>query len=318
MLLRQWLGAVASVVFVCAATAADAPRAFLRSNDVVAMVGGSDVAAAQLTGHLETLLALKSPGTRFRNFGWEGDTVFAQPRDVGFPTLTERLRRAGVSVMFLEFGRAEALTGKETVPAFFSAYEKLLNEYAQQTPRIVLVTPAPFESGGGLLPDLSKRNGVLAAHANAIRTLARQRTLAVVDLFAEFGGAAHEEPRLTDNGLQITSRGHELIAAGFARQLGFVELAARAGAVSEQGVWSNKEFERLRQLVIEKGRLWFNYSRPQNWAFLGGDRTSQPSSRDHRNPNVRWFPAEMEKYGPLIRAKEVEIEQLAAELRERK
>src|SRR5436190_16397487 len=79
----------------------------LQTNDVVAFVGGSDVAAAQFTGHLETLLTVKFPGTRFRNFGWEGDTVFAQRRDVGFPPILEHLKRAGVTVVYLEFGRAE-------------------------------------------------------------------------------------------------------------------------------------------------------------------------------------------------------------------
>ena len=316
MLLGRWLGTLAFGVWLCAANAADIPRRLMiRSNDIVAFMGGSDVAAAQFTGHLETLFALKYSGARFRNFGWEGDTVFAQPRDVGFPSVSERLRTAGITILFLEFGRAEAITGKEAVPTFVKAYENLLNKYTQQTPRIVLVTPVPFENGGEILPDLSQRNGVLADHVSAIRTLARQRGLTAIDLFTEFGGAAHEEPRLTDNGLQITPRGHGLIASGFARQLGFVEFAARAGSVSEGGSWSNRDFERMRQAVIEKSRLWFNYSRPQNWAFLGGDRTSQPSSRDHRNPSVRWFPAEMEKYGPLIRAKEIEIEQLAEELR---
>ena len=49
----------------------------LGTNDVVAFVGGTDVATARLTGHLEALLAVKFPGARFRNLGWEGDTVFA-------------------------------------------------------------------------------------------------------------------------------------------------------------------------------------------------------------------------------------------------
>jgi hypothetical protein len=64
--------------------------------------------------------------------------------------------------------------------------------------------------------------------------------------------------------------------------------------------------------VIAKNRLWFDYWRPQNWAFLGGDRTSVPSSRDHRDPKVRWFPAEMEKFVPLILAQESQIRQYAA------
>ena len=75
-----------------------------------------------------------------------------------------------------------------------------------------------------------------------------------------------------------------------------------------------KKLESLRQAVLEKERLWFNYWRPQNWAFLGGDRITQPSSRDHRNPAVRWFPAEMERYVPLIQAQDERIEAAARTL----
>jgi hypothetical protein len=296
--------------------AAAAPDAWpLRTNDVVAFIGGSDVAAAQFTGHLETLLAVKFPGARFRNFGWEGDTVFAQPREFGFPPLAEHLKRAGVTIIFLQFGRAEALGSKHTVTNFSDAYEKLVNQCAKQTPRLVLVTPPPFESGNELLPDLSARNTELLAYAGAIRALAEKRSLRLVDLSYEFSATRHDQPRLTDNGLQLSPRGHALVAAGFARQLGFGEIIARAGDVNAAGAWSNPQFEKLRALVVEKNKLWFNYWRPQNWAFLGGDRTSQPSSRDHRDPKVRWFPAEMEKFGPLIREKEGEMERLAAELR---
>jgi hypothetical protein len=105
-----------------------------------------------------------------------------------------------------------------------------------------------------------------------------------------------------------------LVAQAFVRQLGFGELAGAAGTPDEAGVWPNVAFERLRQVVVAKNRLWFNYWRPQNWAFLGGDRTEQPSSRDHRDPKIRWFPTEMEKFVPLIAAKEREIAELAGEL----
>ena len=209
--------------------AADETAAFiLRTNDVVAFVGGTDVATARLTGHLETLLAVKFPGARFRNLGWEGDTVFAQPRDVGFPPLTEQLKRAGATVIFLQFGRAEALDGKQSVAKFSAAYDRLLTDALKQTPRLILVTPAPFEKSEAPLPDLSPRNAPLAAHAQAIRELAQQRQLPLVDLFNELGGVAHEAPRLTDNGLELTPRGHALVAAIFARQLGFGEEIGRA------------------------------------------------------------------------------------------
>lgn len=319
MCFRQTLVLAVALAFVCVCVRLDAAEAarglVLRSNDVVAFVGGSDVAAAQFTGHVEALLAIKYPGVRFRNFGWEGDTVFSQPRDFNFPPLAEHLRRAGATVIFLQFGRAEVLSGKETVPKFHAAMDKLVSECARQTSRIVLVAPPPFENGDEPLPDLSQRNAQLAAHVTALRTLSQQRSLPFIDLFSEFGGVAHSEPRLTDNGFQITPRGHALVAGGLARQLGFVEIAARAGSISEDGAWSNARFEKLRQSVIEKNTLWFNYWRPQNWAFLGGDRTNQPSSHDHRNTRVRWFPTEMQKYLPLIAEKEMEMEQGAAAIR---
>jgi hypothetical protein len=63
----------------------------------------------------------------------------------------------------------------------------------------------------------------------------------------------------------------------------------------------------LSGLVSDKNRLWFNYARPQNWAFLAGDRTNQPSSRDHIDRNKRWFPEELEHFVPLIEAKEKDI-----------
>ena len=288
-------------------------RFTLESGDVVAFVGGADIEAAQESGHLEALLAVKYRGlnVRFRNFGWEGDTVFAQPRDVGFPPLKAHLQRARASVIVLQFGRAEALSRRDALLGFIAAYQKLLDECARQTPRLVLVTPPPFEKAGGLLPDLSMRNGDLVAYANAIRELARQRGLPLVDLFTELGGKSHREPSLTDNGLQLTPRGHALVARAFASQVGLRELAGRAGEPNENGAWPNPAFERVRQAVVAKNRLWFNYWRPQNWAFLGGDRTEQPSSRDHRNPSVRWFPAEMEKFTPLIQQAETRIEEAA-------
>ncbi len=288
-------------------------RFALERGDVVAFIGAADVATAQHTGHVEALLALKyhGLGAHFRNFGWEGDTVFAQPRDVGFPSLKTHLERARATVILVQFGRTEALNGRAALPGFLSAYKKLIDECAQQTPRLVLVTPPPFEKGGELLPDLSAHNSDLAEYARAIRDLARERGLPLADLFTELGGISHGQPRLTDTGLQLTPRGHAFVARAFARQLGFGELANRAGEPDESGAWPNAGFEKTRQAVVTKNRLWFNYWRPQNWAFLGGDRTSQPSSRDHRNPNIRWFPDELEKFVPLILEAETRIEEAA-------
>lgn len=78
---------------------------------------------------------------------------------------------------------------------------------------------------------------------------------------------------------------------------------------------SNKALVPLTDLIAAKNRLWFHYYRPQNWAFLAGDRTNQPSSRDHLDPSKRWFPEELEKFVPLIDAKDAEIWALAKKLK---
>ena len=285
-----------------------APISFA-ANDVVAFVGGSDVAAAQHFGHLESLLAIQHKGVRFRNFGWEGDTVFERPRDFGFPSLLSNLQKAGVTVVVLQFGRGEGLDTR-TVKEFGEAYKKLLDELVPKFSTVILVTPVPFEKGEGLTPDLSQRNPRLAEHAKVIRELAHERALLLIDLFGE--AIKRSGPRLTSDGLQFTPAGQSVAAKLFVRQAGAVDLAARVRDANEKGVWPDPKLEKVRQAVIAKNRLWFDYSRPQNWAFLGGDRTTQPSSRDHRDPKVRWFPSEMEKFLPLIAEAEERIEEAAS------
>ena len=260
-----------------------------RTNDVIAFLGGTDVVTMQESGHLETLLTIHyhTLGLRFRNFGWEGDTVFAQPRDFGFPPLEHHLNKAGATVAVCQFGRAEALE-QQPPKKFAQAYSNFLARFTNQTSRFILVIPARFERTTSPLPDLTKHNRLLTEYAAVIR----QMNYPVIDLA--------NLSNLTDNGIQITARGHERMAEEFARQLGVT--------VPDQ---PSQDFEKIRKTVIAKNRLWFDYWRPQNWAFLGGDRTSVPSSRDHRDPKVRWFPIEMQKFLTLIAEQESLILQYA-------
>jgi hypothetical protein len=292
------------LTFGCAVWAPAAEPVSFQRNDVVGSVGGADVAAAQHDGQLETLLAVRfrGMGVRFRNFGWEGDTVFEQPRDFAFPSLLTNLQKAGVTVVVLQFGRTEALDRKHSVAEFRGGYAKLLDQWAPKFRQLILVTPVPFENGGSLLPNLKEQNPRLAERAEAIRQLARDRNLPLVDLFEPLSG--HSELRLTSDGLQLTPAGHAKAAGLFFQNVQGHEAVLSAA--------ESAGFEPVRQAVLAKNRLWFDYSRPQNWAFLGGDRTTQPSSRDHRDPKVRWFPKEMEKFLPLIAEAEKRIDEAAA------
>ena len=108
------------------------------------------------------------------------------------------------------------------------------------------------------------------------------------------------------DGIHLNERGQMKLATRLAPLLG-----AGAVDVPERGDVP------LAELVRAKNRLWFHYARPQNWAFLSGDRTIQPSSRDHRDPEIRWFPEEMKQWVPLVAAKEQEIWTLSSRLKNR-
>lgn len=280
--------------------AAESPE---KPETVVAHVGGGQVAAEQFHAYAETMTTLAFPKYRFRNFGWEGDTVYEQPREYGYPSLVERLKQEKPDTIFLEFGRTECLDGARSVGEFKEAYGKLLTSLAPMGAKLRLVTPVPFDRGPAMRPNLALRNVELAKFATAVRDLGRERGMEVVDLFLALGGISPTE-KLTSDGLQFTAAGYARIA-----QARTGESSAEIKFKGTQALFRDKEIEKLRQLIVEKNRLWFHYYRPQNWAFLGGDRVTQPSSRDHRDPKVRWFPKEMEEFLKLIAQKEQEIEE---------
>lgn len=289
-----------------------APAAILQTNDIIAFAGGSTTVALEENADLETLLTLAHPRERlkFRSLAWEGDTVFARPRQVNFPTLSQLLDRTGATMLFIEFGAMESLTGKAGLTAFVDAYGRLVDDVAKSGRRIFLVTPFPFEPKAEPLPDLSARNADLGQYAAAIRDLAATRKLGLVDVFAAFERHSPASS-WTSDGRTLSPSGSREVAIAWIRELGFPELAERA---RRPAFWQREEVTQLRAAITKKNQLWFDYWRPTNWAFLHGDRTEQPSSRDHLNPRHRWFPIEMENFVPLIAEAEVRVESLAAQL----
>lgn len=285
----------------------------LQSGDVVAFLGGEPVVQELEQGHLESLLAAAFPGEgiRYRNMGWEGDTVFEQPRDVNFPGVPEQLERVKATVVFCQFGRFESLAGADGLPAFVAAYERLCDEVTKRGARVVLVTPPPFgKPASPLLPDLSAGNADVKVYAAAVKELAERRGFPCVDLFGE--ASDRGLTAVTDeDGLRLSPRGSALLALAAARQLGLGRVAERAGEPDEAGRWSSPEMERLRAAVVAKNEHWFNYWRPMNWAFLGGNRTEVPSSFAPGDATTRIFPAEMEKFVPLIQQAEARVEERA-------
>jgi hypothetical protein len=302
---------LAAVLFsVRAADAAESAFA-LRTNDVIVFVGGEDMVEMQRNGYFELLLTVATPGLnlRFRSLAFEGDTVFEQHRQLNFPSWNQQLEQVGATVIISQFGQAEMLAGTNKLSQFLAAYEKLLNHFTNGGRRLLLLSPTPFENPA--LPQLAfdpaDATGVIAQMA-----LRRGHPFVSLDdsPLAQPIGTAQ-----TRDGIHLNAPGQWRAARMLSKSMVSSALVNRPGRILANGTLNDPGLEAIRQLIIEKNRLWFDYWRPQNWAFLKGDRTDQPSSRDHRDPKKRWFPEEMEKFLPLIEAKEREIWKTSAALR---
>jgi len=196
-----------------------------------------------------------------------------------------------------QFGQMEAMQGSKGLTNFIQAYENLIAEFADGGRRVVLVSPLPFEKGralgrGGFShgPDLTIHNVNVVNYANAIRQLAARKNLLFIDLsLLNSGGEA-----LTDNGFQLNEQGQRIVAGHIARALGITPRP-------------ESETAAVRQAIVEMERLWFDYWRPMNWAFLEGDRTTQPYSKDWKDNNKRIFPIEMEDFRPVLKQAEENV-----------
>lgn len=253
--------------------------------DGLAVIGGTEAVALVESGYLEAMW----PGApRLRSLAWEGDTAFRQDRPLNFGGLDQQLKRVNPKSVMLFFGRQECLekgaAGAEAVAA------ELRKQLAQWKLGGWIIGPVPFEKRSAPMRDLSSMNEALYACNDALKKLAAENQMTFVDVIRAWPKNSTD---LTRDGLTLTDKGCRTLAAILAKSIA--------------GQHNETPDPAVLRLIQEKNLLWNDYWRPANWAFLYGDRTSQPSSRDHLNPSVRWFPQELENYRTLIAQKENEL-----------
>ncbi len=291
---------IALFVLAGAVPTVPAAESVIRPDDVIALVGGEDMAAVAEQGRLEWLAVRTLPDhkLRFRSLAREGDTVFQQARDLNYPSLEQQLDEIGATVVVAQFGQMESLAGESRIPEFTAAYEKLIDRLSSGGKRrVALLGPTPVSSASPALPRFTS----LPAYTAAIRGIAQRRELRC--LIPDDDKPI--PPEHFRDGIHLNERGLLEVATKSAQMLGVGKRLAEFVGTDEL---------RLADLIQRKNLLWFHYARPQNWAFLNGDRTVQPSSRDHLDPSIRWFPEEMKQWLPLIAAQETEIWNLARQL----
>ena len=264
----------------------------LGQNEVVVFIGQENLVREAKSGEIESRLAagFVAQNPTFRSMAWEADTVHEQWRDLNFGPWKGQLEASGATLLFLQFGQAEALHGSAGLAKFKSDYHRLLDELGRHTPRIVLLSPAAFMASPRP-PDLttSANREVLAEYASAVADIAKQRGLPYVDLTE-----ATRNESSTD-GLHLSAKGLELVGREVARSLGLTD---------------NSELSaKLRPAIVEKNRLWADCWRPANWSFVYGDRISQNYGKGF-GP-VPSLKQNFEAYKPLVAAWDKHIQALA-------
>ncbi len=268
----------------------------LGSNETVVFIGQENFVREQRAGELEAQLAsaFAEKAPRFRPMAWEADTVYEQWRDLNFGPWAGQIESAGATAVIAQFGQMEALDGVGRLSEFTAAYHRLLDQFATRTRRLVLIAPMPFEKPlASHAPDLTLRNGDVAAYASAVREVARQRGAVFVDLAVL--SLRKSGSRLTEDGIHLTADGLREVAGIVAQSLG-AEPNASAG------------LDAVRAAIVEKNRLWFDCWRPANWSFVYGDRMEQKFGKaGGAEPSLR---EAFERQRPLVEQADVRIHAL--------
>jgi len=299
--LRLLLLAGAACGVAALAGAAQTGAGLLRNQDVVALVGGEDMVAAWDHGYLEYLVLRQKPDlqVKFRSLTKEGDTAFQQTRDFNYPALEKQLSDIGATVVVVQIGQMESLRGKGQVAEFERAAEALTERLGDgRKRRVILVGPTPVAPGS----PVASRFTALDTYREAVVRVAQRKELPVI-VPGERRAFAAAEFR---DGLHLNDRGHFQFAS---------QLADSLAGVAPRKLPAAPQERRLLEVVRAKNQQWFHYVRPENWAFLDGDRTVQPASRDHRDPEKRWFPEEIKEWLPLVAEREREAWTIARQLR---
>ena len=272
----------------------------------MAWLGSTFIERAQQYGYIELALTTRWPhrNVTFRNLGWSADDVFGESRkyygsyrsttlDVGGrERLLANFEAFDATVVFANYGANAAAGGSEALRAFLEGYRSLLDELEEEGVRFVLLSPIPRENLEAPYPDQSGYNENLRLYADAIGRLARERGHYFADLFRELPIVARDAGQLTDNGVHLTARGYSYAAAALEAALGWDE--------SDREPLSAQRSEALRQLIVEKNRLYFHSYRPQNDTYLRGFREYEQGNN----------AGELLEFLPLIRMQEEKIREL--------
>ncbi|TWU02103.1 PVC-type heme-binding CxxCH protein [Neorhodopirellula pilleata] len=273
----------------------------------VAFVGNGTGQRLSLFGHLETMMHLRTTDAplRIRNFSWPADSVAVRQRPGNYTTIDDPFAVYSPQLLICFFGMNESFDGDspEALARFRKDYENYLDKMSEQlsTPQrsltVVLVTPIAFEvSENPLQPDGVDENRNLAAYAEVVKQLGKDRAIAVADVFDATNKLFAEQPGLqyTVNGMHLNEAGDEAVSLLIDSQL-FEGPGPKVGA---------ERFETIREVVRDKAWLHQqDYRMLNGWYVYGGRRTWDTET----------FPGEYKKIRNMVAVRDQAIWDLAAD-----
>jgi lysophospholipase L1-like esterase len=273
-----------TALFLFAASIASAAFEF-RPGDRVVFVGNTFAERMVEHGYFEGLVATRLPEHRlsFRNLGWSGDTVIgaltdklpeANLRPLNFGSQTQHLSEQKPDVIIACYGMAESFAGKEGLAEFEKALAQWLDQqlaanYAGKgAPRVLLVSPIAHETQvAHRLPkadDPTPHNEQLAAYTEAMKKAAEARAtkgVGFIDLYAPTTKwmAAPNAPKLTFNGIHLTSTGYRVVADMMASALNLPASAKLTMEWQKPAAFPPLSAEQTGELLalIEDKNQWF-------------------------------------------------------------
>jgi lysophospholipase L1-like esterase len=202
-----------------------------QDGDHVVFVGATFVERAQLSEHLESILAgtLGNRRVTFRNLGWSADTVQAESRGifdapaVGYLRMVEHIRAEEPTVAILCYGQNEALTAGMTPDQFSRQFGQFVDELQASGIPCVIVSPHELFPAKAPIPSPARFNSKIRLYADAAGSTAQSRQLPFVDLFSDFttsmqslNSVLHPQATgldgLAENGMHLTADGYACAA----------------------------------------------------------------------------------------------------------
>ena len=263
----------------------------VEKRDSIVILGNTSAERMQLFGYFETFLhsRFSDHQLRVRNMGWSADEVDKRIRPQGFPELFAELEEHRADLLFLCFGFNESFQTAAGLDHYKAELEKFLKELqgrkfnGESAPRIVLVSPIPFEDLSEGSSTRAKENARIQLYSEASKTVAEEHGARFLDLFTPLLDRAANVPnrKITFNGIHLTEYGDWSVSQLMARGL---------------ELWSDDlplpqvkpGDEKFRRAVYEKNHHYFTWWHPPNASYIhGGRNTSRgamhlATEREHR------------------------------------